>query len=98
MVDSDRLRGGQPVLLTWAWYWRRVDEEQKAAKVGRSSRTHFFYDRSAEISPEDMKRAFDQDIAYSLASMEPFAHFVKPGMDRGYLDRYVRGGRRPTFS
>ncbi|MDI1493522.1 MAG: hypothetical protein OHK93_005312 [Ramalina farinacea] len=102
MVDSEtdggcRLCGRQPVLLTWAWYWRRATEEQKAAKVGRSSRSHFFYNRSAEISPEDMKRGFDEDIIYSLASMEPFAHFVKPGVDRGYLDKYVRGGRRPIF-
>ena len=103
MVDGEkdggyRLRGGKPVLLTWAWYWRRATEEQKAAKVGRSSRTQFFYDRSAGISPEDMKRDLDQDITYSLASMEPFACFIKPGMDRGYLDKYVRGDRRPVFS
>ena len=103
MMDSERdgefqFRGGHPILLKWAWIWRRIAEEQQARRILQRSRTAFFYDPSAVISPEDMKRAFDEDITYSLASMEPCAHFIKPGMDRRYLNEYVRGGRRPTFS
>ena len=90
LMDSGRteeVRTGtrKPTECTSTWGWRSPDEQQKT----RSAQTTFFSVPSAETSPEDMKLARERDLTYCLASLEPFAHFSDPEMDRRNSDDVV---------
>lgn len=91
LVDSEKcdgrgLHARHGGVLTWVWGWKPIAE----TKDGTMTRYEFFSDRCAEISPEVMKLALAQDPSYFHASLEPFAHFIKPGMDRGMSGEFVR--------
>ena len=48
------------------------------------------------MSPAVHELELAEDLAYCIASMEPFAHFIGPGMRRGESEVFLKHYPYPT--